>query len=79
MAETTRERKPFEARLREAAAHVEDDLRGVVTYINDDVVPDVRRNGSTALRFAAAELRKLAERMDDANRKTPPAPPEARE
>ena len=72
------ERKPIEDRLRAAASHVEEDLRRVVTYLNDEVVPDVRRNGSEALRLAAAELRKLAERMDDANRRTPPpAPPAA--
>jgi hypothetical protein len=68
------DRKPLEERLREAASHVEDDVRKVITYINDEVVPDVRRNGSEALRFAAAELRKLAERVDDANRRTPPSP-----
>lgn len=71
------ERKPLEERLREAAGHVEDDVRRVITYINDEVVPDVRRNGSEALRLAAAELRKLAERVDDANRRTPPPPPRA--
>ena len=68
-------RKPFEDRLRDAASHVEEDLRRVATYINDEVVPDVRRNGSDALRFAAAELRKLAERVDAANRRTPPPTP----
>jgi hypothetical protein len=36
-----------------------------VAYINDEVVPDIRRNGSQALRDAAAELQKLAQRMDD--------------
>lgn len=68
-------RTPLETRLREAAAHVEEDLRRVANYINDEVVPDVRRNGSEALRAAAAELHKLAERMEDANRRTPPPPP----
>jgi len=69
------DKKPLEERLREAASHVEDDVRRVLTYINDEVVPDVRRNGSEALKFASAELRKLAERVDDANRRTPPPPP----
>jgi len=66
-------RKPWEQRLREAGEIVEADVRRVIGYINDEVVPDVRRNGSDALRFAAAELQKLAQRMDDA--KHPPAPP----
>ena len=32
-------RKPLEARVRDAAAHVEEDLRRVVTYLNDEVMP----------------------------------------
>ncbi len=68
-------RTPFETRLREAASHVEEDLRRVAAYINDEVVPDVRRNGSDALRAAAAELRKLAERMEAANEQKPVTPP----
>ena len=68
--------KPWDERLREAAnqisTQVEDDLRSLVTYVNDQVVPDVRRNGSVALRAAAAEFSRLAQRVDDANRKGPP-------
>ena len=59
------EPRGWEQQLREAAARVEEDLRQVVTYINDEVVPDIRRNGSEALRAAAAELQKLAQRMED--------------
>ncbi len=66
--------KSLDQRLRDAATHIEQDLRRVATYINDEVVPDVRRNGSEALRAASTELRKLAERMEDANRPAPPPP-----
>ena len=38
-------------------------------------MPDVRRNGSVALRAAALELQRLAHRMEDANR--PPVTPSA--
>ena len=55
----------WEQQVRDAASHVEDDLRKVVTYINDQVVPDIRRNGSDALRAAAVELQRLAQKMDD--------------
>ena len=69
----------WEQQMREAAGRVEEDLRRVVTYINDQVVPDIRRDGSQALRAAAAELQKLAQRMDDrraaASRQSPSAPP----
>jgi hypothetical protein len=71
-------KRPWEQQLREAAAHLETDLKNAVKYINDDVVPEVRRNGSEALRAAAAELHRLAQRMDDHARKAsapPPAPP----
>jgi len=67
------ERKPWEQKLHEAGTRVEEDLKRLVTYINDEVVPDVRRNGSEALKAAAAELHRLAEKMDD--RRTPPPPP----
>ena len=62
-------KRPWERQLRDAAAHLETDLKNVVKYINDEVVPDVRRNGSEALRSAAAELHRLAQRMDDHARK----------
>ena len=63
MVETAK--RPWEQRLQEAAATVEDELRRVITYINDEVVPEVRQNSSSALRSAAAELERLARRMDD--------------
>jgi hypothetical protein len=70
-------KQPWEQQLRDAAAHLETDLRKVVKYLNDEVVPEVRKNGSEALRAAAVELHKLAQKMDDHARKTatPPPPP----
>jgi hypothetical protein len=71
--------KRWEQELREAAVRVEETLRSVVTYINDEVVPDIRVNGSRALRIAAAELQKLAQIIDDhraaAQQQRPPEPP----
>jgi hypothetical protein len=55
--------------------HLEADLRNVVKYVNDEIVPDVRKNGGEALRAAAAELHKLAQRMDDHARKASSAAP----
>jgi hypothetical protein len=70
------EPKSWEQQLRDGVARAEEELRRVLTYINDEVVPDVRRNGSEALRAAAAEMQKLAQRMDDrraaASGATPP-------
>jgi prophage antirepressor-like protein len=61
------EPKAWEQHLRDGAARAEEELRRVVTYINDEVVPDIRKNGSQALRAASDELQKLAQRMDDRN------------
>ena len=55
----------WEQQIRDAARHVEEDVRRVVTYINDEVVPEIRQNGSHALRTAAEQLQKLAQRMDE--------------
>jgi hypothetical protein len=76
---TEEPKRPWEQQLRDAATHLETDLKSVVKYINDEVVPEVRKNGSEALRAAAAELHKLATRMDDHARKagTPPPPKDA--
>ncbi len=59
----------WEERLREGVKTAEEDVKRLVTYINDEVMPDVRRNSSQALKAAAAELHKLAERMDDLHKK----------
>ncbi|HXS11276.1 MAG TPA: hypothetical protein VN734_01120 [Acidobacteriaceae bacterium] len=58
--------KPLDQRLHEAARRAEEELRRFTRYLDEEVVPEVRRNSSTALRAAAARLQKLAESMDDA-------------
>ncbi len=69
-------KQPWQDRIQETAARVEDELRNLATYINDEVVPDVRRFSSETLRTAAIELQKLAQKMDDARgTHTPPPPP----
>jgi hypothetical protein len=60
--------KPLDQRLHEAARRAEEELRRFTRYLDEEVVPEVRRNSSTALRAAAARLQKLAESMDDARR-----------
>ncbi len=70
-------RPSLESRLRDVAQIVESDVRRLIGYINDEVVPDVRRNGSDALRAAAAEFERLARHMDESTRQPPPPPPPA--
>lgn len=51
-------------RIEEALELIEMELRHVVAYVNDAVVPQVRRESITAMRTVADKLRNLADRMD---------------
>jgi hypothetical protein len=74
----TPNQKPLDQRLQEAARRAEepgsptslprwggDELRRFTRYLDEEVVPEVRRNGSTALRAAAVRLQELADSMDE--------------
>jgi hypothetical protein len=52
---------------------MEEDVRDFIRYFNDDVVPDLRKNGSEALRAAARELNRMAQRMDERAGRTSPS------
>jgi bisphosphoglycerate-dependent phosphoglycerate mutase len=60
--------RPWEEKLHEATTRIEDEVRRVVRYLDDEVVPDVRRSSSVALRAAAERLAQLAQRLDDKTR-----------
>lgn len=57
----------------EAKPRVEEELKRVIAYLNDEVVPEVRQSSSKALKIAAKKLTKLAERMDRGAGPTPKA------
>jgi hypothetical protein len=42
----------------------EQEVRRVITFLNDQVVPEVRVHSSKALRVAADQLQRLAEHLD---------------
>jgi hypothetical protein len=44
---------------------IEDEVKRVITYLNEQVVPQVRQNSSTALRTAAEQLGRLADYLDE--------------
>ena len=71
-----REPRNWEQQVRDGVARAEVELHRALTYINDEVVPEVRRGGSEALRAAAAELQKLAQKMDDRRAAGATPPPE---
>jgi SMC interacting uncharacterized protein involved in chromosome segregation len=56
--------RKVEEKLNQAAPRVEEEVRKVIAYLNDEVVPEVRQNSSKALRAAAEQLAKLAELLD---------------
>ena len=51
-------------RIEEAVELIEMELRHTIAYINDAVVPQVRRESISAMRTAADKLRELADRFD---------------
>lgn len=57
-------------RIEEAVELIEMELRHAIAYVNDAVVPQVRRESITAMRTVADTLRNLADRME----KTKPHP-----
>jgi len=72
---TSQSSKPeWEQKLHEAGARIEEDVRDFIRYFNDEVVPDIRKNASDAVRAAARELNRLAQKMDErAGRTSPPS------
>ena len=69
------ERRSWENRVNDAGTRVDEELRRVVRYIDEEVVPEIRRNGSSALRYASAELERLARYMDDRREGGPDSKP----
>jgi hypothetical protein len=51
-------------RIDEAIELIEMELRHAVTYVNDAVIPQVRRESISAMRTAADTLRTLADRFE---------------
>jgi len=48
----------------DAVPRIEEEVKKVITYLNDEVVPQVRQNSTQALRVAAEQLNRLAEHLD---------------
>lgn len=55
----------WNAKVHETAEKAEAEVQRLIRYMNDEVVPDVRRHSSAALRSAAEQLRALAQTLDD--------------
>jgi bisphosphoglycerate-dependent phosphoglycerate mutase len=57
--------KRVDERLNQAMPRVEEELKKVIAYLNDQVVPQLRQDSAQALHAAADQLRKLAQQLDD--------------
>ena len=51
-------------RIEEAVELIEMELRHAITYVNDAVVPQIRKESITALRTVSDKLRELADKFD---------------
>ena len=51
-------------RIEEAIELIELELRHAITYVNDAVIPQVRKESISAMRTAAETLRDLADRFE---------------
>jgi hypothetical protein len=52
------------SRLEEAVELIEMELRHAIAYVNDSVVPQVRKESITAMRSLSDTLRNLADRIE---------------
>jgi hypothetical protein len=56
--------RKIDERFAEGVPRVEEEVKKVIAYMNDEVVPQVRQNSSQALRIAAEHLARLADHLD---------------
>jgi hypothetical protein len=61
-------------RIEEAVELIEMELRHAIAYVNDAVIPQVRRESIAAMRTVSDTLRDLADRIDRAHQ--PPRGPQ---
>lgn len=57
-------------RIEEAVELIEMELRHTIAYVNDAVIPHVRRESITAMRTAADTLHSLADRFEKRGRQS---------
>ena len=57
--------KKVDERFNQVRPRVEEELKKLIDYRNDQVVPQLRQGSSDALRTAADRLHKLSEQLDD--------------
>jgi hypothetical protein len=56
--------RKVDEKVTQAMPRLEEEVKKVIAYLNDEVVPDIRANSSKALRAASEQLSKLADKWD---------------
>lgn len=56
--------RKVDEKVNEALPRIEEELKRIIAYLNDEVVPDVRRNSLKAMRVASEKLTELADRWE---------------
>ncbi len=62
-------------RIEEAVELIEMELRHTIAYVNDSVIPQVRRESISAMRTVADTLRNLADQIEQRGAGQPPNRP----
>jgi hypothetical protein len=60
--------RKVDEKVTQAMPRLEEEVKRVIAYLNDEVVPDIRQNSIKALRIAAEQLEKLAENFERGHR-----------
>lgn len=60
--------RKVDAELGNISPRIEDEVRKVIHHLNDEVVPEVRRSSSSALRKVSHHLTRLAEYLERSTR-----------
>ena len=60
--------RKVDARVGSFGPRIEDEVKRVIAYLNDQVVPQVRQNSSSALRAASEQLGRLADYLEQQRR-----------
>ncbi len=56
--------RKVDARVGNVGPRIEDEVKRVIAYLNDQVVPQARQNSSSALRAASEQLSRLADYLE---------------
>jgi len=57
--------RKVDAQFGNIGPRIEDEVKRVIGYLNDQVVPQLRQDSAQALHAAADRLHKLAQQLDD--------------